>query len=682
MAKNKSLSFDALMSIDRVSDPVVSPNGEYLVYVTTKHDKFENCNNSTIRYLDLKTGKSKILTPGTGSHSSPSISPDGKRMVFVSDRSEGSHLWLLDLDKPGEAKQLTKGDGGASKPVWSPDGKYIAFSKKVVVSPNCSPGPFEEVQHHEVYNLVNEKSKARVEDHLLFRHWDKWRELKRSHVFLLDVESGEVVDIIKGDLDSPPISLGGTFDYSFSPDGNEIAYVANPDRVVAQSTNNSIFIQKLTGIKQKGKSKCISKTKGVDNNPRYSPDGKYLAFLSAPTPLYESDRQRIMVFERASGKMYNLTEDFDRAPIEIRWSHDSKSILFLAPDRGHKTLYNLTIKTRKITQLTEGTTNNDFTLIPGTEELVAVRDSSIEPNDLFKLKPKGITPLLKNGPTPHSIKEDAGAVSKQLTNHRNVLKNITLNPPEEFWYKGADNDPVHGFLIKPPGFDKKKKYPLMFIIHGGPQSAFFDNFSYRWNLQMFASWGYVVSAINPRGSTGFGQEFCDQISGDWGGRCYEDLMKGLDYLLDTYNFIDKKRVAAAGASFGGFMINWIQGHTDRFKALVCHDGIFQAETMAYSTEELWFDMWEHGMPHEAREDVLKFSPHLFVDNFSTPQLIIHGEQDFRCPVSEAFSMFTALHTKKVPARLLYFPDEGHWVLKPVNSEVWYDTIKKFLEEYL
>lgn len=274
--------------------------------------------------------------------------------------------------------------------------------------------------------------------------------------------------------------------------------------------------------------------------------------------------------------------------------------------------------------------------------------------------------------------------SKKLTSFGDILKDsLVLNEPEEFWYKGADVDPVHGFILRPPLFREGKKYPLVLLVHGGPQSAFSNNFHYRWNPQLFAARGYVVVQLNPRGSTGYGQEFTDQISGDWGGRCYEDILKGVEHVVKQYPFIDEGHMAAAGASFGGFMVNWMQGHTDRFKALVSHDGIFNQETMSYMTEELWFDIWEHkGMPHEGHESFLKYSPHMFVQNFKTPMLVVQGELDFRCPVSEGISLFTALQVMKVPSKLLYFPDEGHWVMKPANAEVWYRTVLDFIEEHI
>ncbi|MDG6220285.1 MAG: S9 family peptidase, partial [Candidatus Thermoplasmatota archaeon] len=527
---------------------------------------------------------------------------------------------------------------------------------------------------------------ARIESSLLYRHWDSWRELRRSHIFTVNVETGAMVDITPGDADSPPLGLGGSQDYCFSPEGDEIAYVMNSDPVVALSTNNCIWVQKLKKGKPSGKPKLISDTKAADCDPCYSPDGKWLAYLGAKQPGYEADRMRVKIYDRKTGKTKALTEELDRSAHNPSWSPDSKSIYFLAPDMGWMSVYRVELEDGKkgakplAKQITKGVHNSGMATMPGGRLLVT-RDSAASPADLHILEPgKGEKPHLAKGTGGRRF----GEKTLQLTHHGDWMKKkLDIRDLEDFWYEGADKDMVHGFLLKPPKFNPKKKWRTILIIHGGPQSAFFDNFGYRWNPHLFASEGYVVLMLNPRGSTGYGQKFTDQISGDWGGRCYTDIMKGVAYCLETYEFIDKDKMAAAGASFGGFMVNWIAGHTDWFKALVSHDGIFNAETMAYMTEELWFDTWEHGgMPHENHKGYLKYSPHMHVENFKTPCLVVQGEQDFRCPVSEGIAMFTALQYMGVPSKLLYFPDEGHWVLKPANSQVWYRTILDFIEEHL
>ncbi len=688
MKGKRPIEFKDLMRVRRISDPDVHPDGKLVVFVESIHDHKENKVAKTIILLDLASGEERDLTPGNHKDSDPKWCPDGSRIAFNSDRSEGQQIWILPFSKGGEAYQITKGEGGASNLVWSPDGRIIAFAREVVVSPHFD-GNIEGIPEKEkdqivkakTYGIVNEKSTAIIEDELLYRHWDHWRFRKRSHLHIVDTETKEIVDLTPGDTDVPPISLGGSKDIAFSPDGKEISYIMNPDPVVAISTNNSLFTQKLKGIRPEGDPVRISVSNALEMDPRYSPDGRYIAYLGGEKAGYEADRLRIKIYDRSTGKTVVLTEDLDRSPSELIWKRDGKGLLFLAPDRGYMSLYGLDLDPKRIIQYTSGIFQNNMRSLPNDRLLIS-RESATSPSDLFLLELNdGREVDLSSG---EGKPDHFDVETKRVTDHGSLFeKEIDLNSMEPFWYKGADDDPVHGFVLKPPNFQQGKKYPLLFIIHGGPQSAFFDHFHYRWNPQLFASPGYVVVQINPRGSIGYGQTFTDQISGDWGGRCYEDLMKGLDHVLENFDFIDSDRIAAAGASFGGFMINWIAGHSDRFKVLISHDGIFNQEAMSYMTEELWFDIWEHGgMPHEGHETFLRFSPHMFVQNFKTPMLVIQGEQDFRCPVSEGVSLYTALQVMKVPSRFLYFPDEGHWVLKPANSQVWYKTILDFIKEHI
>jgi dipeptidyl aminopeptidase/acylaminoacyl peptidase len=681
--KPRPIQFRDLLSIDRVSAPAVSPDGRYVAYVTSRGTVAENKVRSTIRLVDLRTLEARELTPGPGSHTAPAWSPDGRRIAFVSDREGGSQVWVMPLDG-GEAKVLTSGEGGAGGPIWSPEGKRIAFSRGVAVSPHAK-GVRGEPTHQELYGLPNAKSTARVETELMFRHWDSWRELHRSHVLIVDVASGDMADATPGDADVPPISLEGARDFVFSPNGRELAYVKNPDKVVTRSTNNSIFVQRLDGIRRKGKAKLVSDTKAVDSDPRYSPDGRSIAYVGALRPLYEADRRRVKLYDRRTGATRVLTEPFDRSASQPSFSADGRYIVFLAQDRGRESVYRVPVRGGRVVQLTEGTTNAEVRVVPGSGDLVVARETVRAPMDLWRLTPgKGIAPVIRTGPTPAGVPRDAGASAVRLTRHGAVLDGrVAMLPAEDFWYEGADGDTVHGFLVRPPGFDPGRRYPMAFIVHGGPQAAWMDQFHYRWNVQMFAAQGFVCVLPNPRGSSGYGDQFQDQISGDWGGRCYEDLNRCLEFVLARNPFIDPDRVAAAGASFGGFMVNWFLGHTDRFRAIVSHDGIFSAETMAYTTDELWFDEWEHGgLPHVKRDRFLEYSPHMHVGAFKTPTLVVQGEMDFRCPLSEGIALFTALQVMGVESKLLYFPDEGHWVLKPANQEVWYANVLGWLRDHL
>ncbi|MCK4303132.1 MAG: S9 family peptidase [Candidatus Eisenbacteria sp.] len=690
LTKGGALTFTDLMAVERVSQPAVSPDGHRVAFVTTRVDHKENRTRHTIRLLDLRSHEIRDLTPGPGSHNQPAWSPDGEKLAFVSTRNErhAKQLWILPL-AGGEAKPATSGYGGVEQPLWAPDSRRIAFTRTIVVSNDYAPRKGVRVDPHsgpakaEVYGLVNRKSSARIADELLFRHWDSWRDRRRKHIFIVDTVNGKVADVTPHNCDAPPISLRSERDYDFSPAGSEIAFVMNPDDVVARSTNNSIFLQAIRGIKPVGEAVCISDSEACDCHPRYSANGSDIVYLAMEIPGYEADRNRIKLYNRTTKKTTVFLNRFDRNPssFALRGSDD---LIFIAHDRGRQSVYELDMTSGRVTQLTSESFNGLFRIVPGSKDLLVTRESSTEPADLYRLTPgKGIKPVLSTGPPPKETPLDAGATVQRLTCYGKVLSNREMNTAEEYWYPGADKKPIHGFLIRPPHFNSRQRYPLILLIHGGPQAAFADNFHYRWNTQLFAAQGVVVAYLNPRGSTGYGQKFTDQICGDWGGRCYQDLMLGVDFLLDRYRFIDGSRMAAAGASFGGFMINWIAGHTDRFRALVCHDGIFNAETMAYTTEELWFEEHEHGgMPHEKRQSFLKFSPHRFVQNFKTPTLVIQGEQDFRCPVSEGIGMFTALQTRGVPSRYVHFPDEGHWVQHPANTEVWYHEVIGWMMSHL
>jgi dipeptidyl aminopeptidase/acylaminoacyl peptidase len=688
--RKRHLIFEDMMAIHRVSSPAVSPDGKDVAFVTTKHDHVENTTRNTIHLLDLETRKSKIITPGPGSHANPVFSPNGRYLAFTSsrDEKEGTQLWIMPLKRPGEAWQLTKGHGGVSQITWAPDSRRIAFARSVIVSPHFDQNSFdrknpgEKPENADIYGLPNPKSTARIEDDLLFRHWDHWRDRKRSHVFLIDLKTGKMNDLTPWDIDTPHLSLGGSQDIAFAPDGREIAIVFNPDQELARSTNLSIHTIPLRGIRATGEPRNISNTEASDTSPRYSPDGRYILYTGMKRPKYEADRMRLKLYHRDSGRTRTLTKSFDRSPVDPQFSEDGKHILFLSAHRMRTTLFRYAMGSGLIDQLTEGTHNAAFRLIPGSDDVIMQRNSTTEADDLYLLHPRGIEPILANGPAPDTTPVDAGSFSERLTQFGDLPMDVKMHPVEEFWYTGAKGTQVHGAIIKPPKFRKGGKYPMLYIVHGGPQGMFADTFHYRWNFQMFASEGYVVVFTNPRGSTGYGQEFTDGVTRDWGGKAYEDLMKGLDFVLNEYDYIDPDRIGAAGASFGGFMMNWFEGHTDRFKALVSHDGIFQGETMAYTTEELWFEEWEHGKLPASPKELTRWSPHKHIKEFKTPMLLIHGELDFRCPISEGLGMFTALQIMNVPSRILFFPDEGHWVLKPANSQVWYRTIQDWFNEWL
>jgi dipeptidyl aminopeptidase/acylaminoacyl peptidase len=490
-------------------------------------------------------------------------------------------------------------------------------------------------------------------------------------------EGGTARDLTPGDHDVPPFSLGGQDFYNISPDGKEVAFTSNHDEVEATSTNNEIFVVPITG----GEAKKLSASPGSDSNPVYSPDGKWLAWRMQKRAGYESDRFRLVVYNRESTAFVNLTEDFDQWVESFAWSPNSDAIYFSSENKGEAPAYRVRVYPVQlelkgkgghvpstaqypVEQILRGV-NDEISVTPDGKTLVFTRLSAQAPNEVYTL--------------------DLAAKKAEQLSHMNdqVLKNIAMQPVESFWFAGAGGTKVQGFLIKPPNFDKEKKYPVKFLIHGGPQGQWGDEWSYRWNSELFAAGGYVVIMVNPRGSTGYGQAFIDGVNKDWGGAPYVDLMNGLDYAEKTFPFIDKTRECALGASYGGYMINWVLGHTSRFKCLVSHDGMFNTESAYGSTEELWFPEWEFGGTLWAnREGYRKWSPHLFAAQFKTPTLVVHGQLDYRLDASEAFQLFITLQRLKVPSKMLYFPDEGHWVLKPQNSRLWYTTVNGWVDSYL
>jgi len=654
-AGKHAITFEDFIKIKRVSDLQLSPDGKKIAFVVTIMDKEENKANSDIWIASVDGKEIFQLTNSPKSDSNPRWSPDGKKIAFISARSGSPQIWLID-PTGGEATQLVDVPTGVNGITWSFDGKYIAFASEVY--PDCKDFACNKEREDK---KESSKVKARIYDSLFIRHFDSWRDEKRSHVFITPVEGGESKDITPGKYDVPPIALGGEQDFVFSPDGKEMCVVMNTDPLVPISTNNDLFIISLPN----GELKRITTNQGNDNSPVYSLDGNYIAYKSMARAGFEADKYDIMLYNRKTGEITNLTKQHDCSPDNFKWSNDNSAIYFTCEDKAFSSLYKVNINDKKIEKIFGKVTINSFALTPDNQMIVFSRQAANLPTELFV----------------YDIKKK---LIKQITYvNKELLDTLEMNPIEEFWFKGADGVNVHGLLMKPPFFDPAKKYPLVMLIHGGPQGAWGDEFHYRWNYQMFASPGYVLAMINFHGSTGYGQAFTDSISGDWGGKPYEDIMLGLDYVLANYNFIDKDNYCAAGASYGGYMINWIEGHTDRFKCLISHAGPFDLRSKYGSTDELWFPEWElKGTPWTNPELYAKFSPSFYVQNFKTPCLVIHGQNDFRVTVEQGFQMFTALQRMGVRSKLLYFPDETHFVSKPQNAELWWKTVHEWLAEYL
>jgi dipeptidyl aminopeptidase/acylaminoacyl peptidase len=689
--QKRPFTFEDMMKLKRVGAPVPSPDGKWVVFDCVDVDLEANTKISHLSIVPANGGESRRLNPTLNHEERPRFSPDGKRLIWTSKATDPTQIWMCDFDAGngvlvGKPHQVTQISTGADGGIWSPDGKNIVFVSAVY--PDCKDDACNKQRDEE---LKKSKVKAKIFSRLFYRHWNAFTEFKRSHLFVQSVEvpvsgarngtaAGTAAttarDLTPGDHDVPPFSLGGQDMYAISPDGQEVAYTSNIDEVEATSTNDEIFVVPIAG----GSPQKISTSPGADTTPLYSPDGKYLAWRSQARGGFEADKWRLLVQDRQSGKIRDTTEKFDRSVGSFAWGPTANAICFAAEDHGESPIYSVALETGQPAEIAR--LHADDLIFGPNGVLYFTRMSIAAPNEIWRLV-FADQPLANLAQTSGRLmtKHDAPVPVTHMNDA--LLSQIDMQPLESFTFKGANNDDVQGFMVKPPGFDPNKKYPLKFLIHGGPQGAWGNEWTYRWNAELFAATGnYVVVMINFHGSTGYGQKFTDSISGDWGGKPFVDLMKGLDYVEKTYPFIDKNREAALGASYGGYMANWLLGHTDRFKCIVSHDGMFNTESAYGTTEELWFPEWEFGgPPWKNRELYRKFSPHLFADKFKTPTLVVHGQLDYRLDVSEGFQLFTTLQRLGIPSKMLYFPDEGHWVLKPQNSRLWYKTVNDWVDQW-
>ena len=672
-AQTRPMELEDLFRLKRVADPQIAPDGRRIAYVVTEVLKDENRTNSDI-WLTATDGAGQSaprkLTSSPKHDRHPRWSPDGKWIAFESTRDGTSQIWLLPVDG-GEAKKLTTLFTGASQPMWSPDGKALAFVSAVF--PEFSDKPFKEsdkLNKEKQEGRDNSKVKARVMDKLLFRHWDEWVDDKRQHIFVVDVKAdgtaaGEPRDVTPGENDAVPTS--STFsagdEFAFSPDGKEIAFGAPPVPVREQawSTNHDVWTVNLVTGERKNLS---AQNKAADGYPRYSPDGKLVAYRAQARSGFEADKWELWLLDRATGRRRSLTANWPQSVDAFTWAPDGQTIFIEGQEQGRSPLWSVAVAGGEVKRLFNDGVNHEIAVSPDGKWLAFSQQRMNRPPEISRF-----------------VLGDSAPQTQTLSNGE-LLGQIRLAAPESVTVTGAANTPVQMWILKPPGFEAGKKYPLVFWVHGGPQGAFLDSWSTRWNAQVWAAQGYVIAMPNPRGSTGFGQKFTDEISRDWGGKVFDDLMACLAF-VEKQPYIDPTRMAAAGASYGGYMMNWFQGHTDKFRTLVTHCGVYDLTSMYGTTEEIWFSEWEGGIPWETSvEEFEKFSPHRFANNFKTPNLIIHNEFDFRVPIGQGMSLFTTLQRKGIPSKLLYFPDEGHWVLKPQNSELWHKTIFEWLAGYL
>ncbi len=681
----RPMKVDDLFRFKRIADPQISPDGQWLVYVQG------NVNleaNKTVANLWLastdKNGPVKQLTANAKSDRHPRWSPDSKSILFESSRSGSSQLWIIDL-AGGEARQLTKISSEASLGIWSRDGKQIAFMS--AVWPEYSEKPFKES------NALNQKRsddkdknpvKAKVFTRLFFRHWDEYVEDKRQHLFVMSYENGkagEPKDVTPGDRDAYPTSTTFSIgdDFTFSPDSKHLYFTAVPEKNEAWSTDYNICRVPATGGTTKWET-ITTDNRAADGAPQFSPDGKWFVYRAQKRPGFEADRWDLMLLPadalakdaKDRPKARSITAEFEGSAEDFVWL-DNERIYFGADDRGKHWYFVCNIKdaesNARLTFISHNY-NSSLTVSSDGNRVAFARAAMHHPNEVYV----GV-----NAANSWELHNASKANDK-------LRAELDLPRPEFVNVIGAGGQPMQMWILKPPGFDAKKKWPLAFLVHGGPQGAWEDGWSFRWNPQAWAAQGYVVALPNPRGSTGFGQQYVDEISGDWGGKCYVDLMAGLKHLEDQ-PWIDKDRMGAAGASFGGYMMNWFAVKTPKFKTLITHCGVWNFDSMYASTEELWFDEWEHGGPPwgKNRESYEKHSPHKFAASlakYKTPMLVIHNDLDFRVPVSEGIQLFTTLKRQGVESRFINFPDEGHWVLKPRNSQYWHNEVFGWLKKHV
>lgn len=659
----RPMTFEDFAAVRNVGDPQLSPDGKWVLYSLRTTDVAANRRTTVTMLMPIAGGSAKQFPDANTRASEARWSPDGKRVAY----SANGQLWIADASG-ANAHQITSVNGGASGPVWAPTSDRIAFVTGVY--PDCD----SDACNIERAKADTGKVKAHIADNLLYRHWTEWTPATRSHLFVVSPNGTGLRDVTSGvKYDVPPGPFGGSEAYAFSPDGKELTYSAKDQgRTDAWSTDVNLYTVAVSG----GAPVVItSANKGADQNPVYSPDGRTILYASQARAGFESDRWRLMAYDRATGTSHELLPNWDRNADAYAFSPSGDVIYINAVDASRTKIYRITRGASgwsATPQLLTTRANNVSVSIGGAGRTIAwLQDATERPAEVY------VATIGANGLS----------APRQLTHENDrLLAQLKLYPVEDYWFKGADGDSVQGLLVKPPQYQPGKKFPVLFLIHGGPQGEWLDQWHGRWNFELFASPGFGIVAINPRGSFGYGQRFVDQISRDWGGKVYTDLMNGLDAALARNSWLDSTRMGAGGGSYGGYMTNWIAGHSNRFKALFTHAGVYNLENMYGATEEVWFGEWEYGGPYwnkTAMDSVYRrWSPHLFAANFHTPHLVVVGEMDYRVPYTEGLSLFTALQRQGVPSRLIDFPDEGHWIGKPQNQRLWWSEVLGWFTKYL
>lgn len=660
------MSPETLWKLGRLEGGALSPDGEHVAHGVRRFRLADNEGSSEIHVLTLQSGEDRVVVQDL--KSSPSdlqwaATTRGPRLFFVSKRGdkdeEKPQVWSVD-PATGKLRQVTAMEEGVANLKVSPSGTHLAFTTDIKMDATVQ----------DIYKDLP-KADARIIDSLMYRHWNAWHDYRYSHLHVAPLErsgkAGEALDLLRGlRVDCPLPPFGGADHYAWSPDGKEIAYTAKIVNNWAESTDSDIYLVDTSG---EGATRCVTPgMDGYDTSPRYSPDGRFIAFHSMERPGFEADRDRIMVYDRSAGTIEELTQGLDRTTHGATWAPDSGSVYFTSEHRGTVQVFQVMLGFPGARQISRGRYNWSLRGVSNDgKTLLAARQSMIRPYEL-------------------AILPAAGGEGKVVTKiNDGVYKELELPTIEERWVRASDGKKIHNWVIYPPDFDPSRKWPMLTYCQGGPQGQIGQWFSFRWNFHLMAAQGYVVLAVNRRGLPGFGRDWNDQISGDWGGQAMRDILAATDHMM-TEPSIDRRRVAAIGASFGGYTVYWLMGnHNGRFSSMVAHCGVFNLESMYGSTEELFFVNWDLGGPYwkseEVRELYARFSPHRYIQEWKTPLLVIHGERDFRVPVTQGMEAFTAAQVQGIPSRFLYFPEEGHWVLSPQNGVLWHRVFFDWLDRY-
>jgi dipeptidyl aminopeptidase/acylaminoacyl peptidase len=663
-ADTRPFSVEDLVEMRRISDPALSPDGRYLAYAVSELDREANRRRSDVWLLDLEAKEpvARRITSHPENDSSPRWAPDGQAIYFLSARSGSSQVWRLPLGG-GEAQPVTDVAVDVGTFTVAGNGQRLAFTASVF--PDCEDFA---CTAERLQSAERAASSGVVHERLFVRHWDQWEDGRVNQLFSVALENGRAAGepaSISGSLDAhvPSRPFGGASDYAFSPDGGTLVFAARVrGRTEPWSTNFDLYSAPADGAG--APQNLTADNPAWDAGPVFSRDGTLLAWRAMSRPGFEADRFEIRVRDLGTGETRALATDWDRSAGDLAFSPDGKTLYTATDHFGQHPLWAIDVKSGRTKMLTGPGQVEAFTI--GDERIVASIASLTTPAELYTI----------------GLRSDR---MQRLTEvNGEALAGLALGKPEQFTFRGYDDATVYGYVVTPANFDAKRRYPVVFIVHGGPQGSFGNSWSYRWNPQTYAGAGYGVVFIDFHGSTGYGQAFTDSISGDWGGKPLVDLKQGLAAALERYPWLDEQRVCALGASYGGYMINWIAGNwNEPFRCLVNHSGLFDLESMYYSTEELWFPEWEFGGPaYAVPENYQRHNPANHVEDWRKPMLVIHGLKDFRVPYTQGLMTFTALQRQGIESRLLIFPDENHWILKPANSLQWHREVERWLSEWL